>query len=298
MNKKEFKKRLKRTLKNKIKTEVKKKPNIVKKVDIDKRTRIAISKLTLAMPREMDIGNWKDMPKPKKFPKKIEVTNFPKQKEFPKEIRIANFPKQKEFPKIKIPKPLKKISIRKPKWWKGFGLKQFVDDIGLVFEGLLVKLQKPENAIAVRLTERNRDKFYNAVSNAIAAGSFEVVGIKDSEGNRIDPARHLDVNKAISALTQDLAASAYSATTDHENDYRFSGFFVKFSSTQSRTITISITDGTVSIPIWTKASDASTSRVFVPDKSWELPADWELKVEITKTAGACLADILLLTTNN
>ncbi|KKM92209.1 hypothetical protein LCGC14_1220740 [marine sediment metagenome] len=233
--------------------------------------------------------------------KSVKIENSDWLKEFPKEIEVSNFPRLEKFPEIKfpkIPKPLKEVSIKKPRWWKQISLKQTVNDIALIFDRLLAKVQKPENAIAVRLTTAHKDEFYNAIASAIAGGSFEVVGIKDSEGDRINPARHLSVNKAIEALTQDIAAAAYSATTVHANAYRFSGFFVKFSTTQSRTITISITDGTVSIPIWTKVSDVSTSRVFVPDKSWELPDDWELKVEITKTAGACLADILLITTNN
>lgn len=106
------------------------------------------------------------------------------------------------------------------------------------------------------------------------------------------------INKAISALTQDINASAYSGTTAHSNIYQFSALYLKFSTAQSKTITLSMTDGTVVIPLWTKATDTATSRVFVPEKSWELPADWELKVDITKTTGACSADILLITTSN
>ncbi len=106
----------------------------------------------------------------------------------------------------------------------------------------------------------------------------------------------LTVNKALESLTYDLNAAIYSATTVNSTVYRFMGLFLKFSAAQSKTITLFLTDGTVEIPLWKKTSDVGTSRVFVPDKDWSFPADWELKLTITKTGAACSADILLLTT--
>lgn len=129
------------------------------------------------------------------------------------------------------------------------------------------------------------------------SGEIYIFRFDDSTGRLLveTAGDNLDVTKAIEDLAQDINAGAYSQTTVNASEYRFVGLFLKFSTTQSRTITLSITNGSVEIPIWKKSSDVSTSRVWVPDKNWFLPADWELKLDITQTSGACSADILLLT---
>ena len=101
--------------------------------------------------------------------------------------------------------------------------------------------------------------------------------------------------KAIESLNFDLNASAFGQTTSHADSYKFISIHLAFSTGESKTITLSATDGTNEIPLWKKTTDTATSRVLIPDKDWSYPADWELKLDITQTSGACLADILVLT---
>lgn len=246
------------------------------------------------LPKNFKIANW---------PKEIELKKPDWWNEPPKEIEIKNWPEPQEFPEIKIPdfpKFPEKIAIKKPKWYQKISLKQFKNDLlsGLakLLVNILERYTESEHPLAVRMS--NGKEFYNIVVSAVATGAPDPVGLKDSGGNTIDPAKHLSVNKAIEDLTQDINAAAYSQTTSHSAAYRFSGLYLKFSSGQSKDINLYLTNGSVDILLWSKASDTATSRVYVPDKSWELPADWELKLTISQTVAACSADILLLTTNN
>jgi len=98
----------------------------------------------------------------------------------------------------------------------------------------------------------------------------------------------------IESMQYNLLTSAFSSTTVHTYQYLFGGLFLKFSTSASKNITLSITNGTQSIPIWSKTADTATSRVWSPDRAFHLPANWEIKLEITQTSSACLADILVL----
>jgi len=98
----------------------------------------------------------------------------------------------------------------------------------------------------------------------------------------------------IESMQYNLLASAFSSTSAHSYQYIFGGLFLKFSTAVSKNITLLITNGSQEIPIWTKTSDTATSRVWHPDREMHLPANWELKLDITQTGSACLADILVL----
>ncbi len=136
------------------------------------------------------------------------------------------------------------------------------------------------------------------VPNSVGQSNPLPVRIKDGvTGDDIDIALALKVAKALEELTYDLNAAPYSDITVHSGDYNFVGIFLKFSSAESKTITLYLKKGSVEIPLWVKTTDIGTSRVWVPDNKWALPEDWELKLTITQTAGACNADILLLTSN-
>lgn len=125
----------------------------------------------------------------KNFPAKVEVLNQPEQKEFPKEIEVKNFPEQKEFPKsfeisnlekIKIPEFPKKIETED----KGFI--QTIKELGLIktflgkisekinnfkqIDSVFIRNKTTDEAIPVKLADKDGKRFYNAIANAISAG--------------------------------------------------------------------------------------------------------------------------------
>jgi len=114
-------------------------------------------------------------------------------------------------------------------------------------------------------------------------------------GDIINPARDYSTTKAIEDLGEDINTVAYSNTTSNSSQYEFEGLYLNFSTGCQKDISLYLTNGSVNILLWNKTDDILTERVFVPEKNWSFPADWELKLEISKTSEACLADILLLT---
>jgi len=130
------------------------------------------------------------------IPAKVEITNHPAQKEFPKEIKINNFPEPKEFPKsleisnlkdLKIPEFPKKIEAEN----KSFT--ETVKELGII-KGFLAKISEKINnfkqsdsvfirnkttdeAIPVKLTDKEGKRFYNAIAAAIGAGWPSIIAV-------------------------------------------------------------------------------------------------------------------------
>ena len=120
-----------------------------------------------------------------------------KKKNRDKEIigAIKDIPKT-EFPKVqevKIKNPVKKIEVEKPSWYKGFKLDKDIFDpllsaigglVNRVFSVRVENLPKnPKGFLPVRLTD---GKFWLGLPSG-GGGGPKVVGIKDSEDNRISP---------------------------------------------------------------------------------------------------------------
>jgi len=138
---------------------------------------------------------------PSKF--KVEVTN---QEKAPDNIKVKNFPKSVDV--SNFPKTLK---LDKPGWWKD---PESVK--GILIEGFtkLLKQNKetskvqvinsiPQEAIPVRLTDRDGKRFYDAVITAISGAggpaSFRD-GSKDSQRGLVDGDGHVQVDVVSGAI--------------------------------------------------------------------------------------------------
>ena len=128
---------------------------------------------------------------------------------------------------------------------------------------------------------------YRAVS-----GGGAIVG---GGGNSGQSSNATFARNAINEASYDVEAAAYDETTEHTEHYGLTGIFIQFSQAVSKTITLSLTDGTTTIPFKTWATDTATSRVFLPDKNWKITKGWEIKVDVTKVGSTCLMNLLLIT---
>jgi hypothetical protein len=98
---------------------------------------------------------------------KIEVTNFPKAEkiEFPKEIRVSNIDgiKIPEYPKYP-----KEMSVKKPAWYKEVKIKPHIEKIVSAIRDTILKAdilnRKPDEAISVRLVDKDGKKFIDGLS--------------------------------------------------------------------------------------------------------------------------------------
>ena len=171
----------------------------IKELNKDIKELIEVSKNqdTISELKSINKHIKENKPEKVKIPENISIDNFPEQKEvkipeYPKEIKVSNLgeiPKPKdikfpEYPKFpKLPEYPKTIDIKKPKWYQKFDSKGFISKINSSLSELLVGIreilkshQDPENALAVKLVDKN-DEFYKAVSNAVASGGGGNVSI-------------------------------------------------------------------------------------------------------------------------
>jgi hypothetical protein len=138
-----------------------------------------------------------DLPKPKDkitINKIEDFSNFPK---FPKEISVNNLKEQKNFPD--------KIKVEKPDWFSLNSVITPLNNIYTVLKDLFKKetnldrYKLKQNAISVRLVDREGQRFYTAIGGTSggnygtgegggAGGGYETVWIKDVLGGKINPA--------------------------------------------------------------------------------------------------------------
>lgn len=92
-------------------------------------------------------------------------------------VEIANFPKPVQIPKTVIPEFPKEIEIKKPSWYEKFVPDKILEYIKAgfefskkSFESALDRHKEPENALAVRLVNKEGKEFYTAMFTAMMGG--------------------------------------------------------------------------------------------------------------------------------
>lgn len=83
-----------------------------------------------------------------------------------------------------------------------------------------------------------------AVANGLAANAMRVTIASDSSSLTVDGVPELTVTNAIDSTAFDLQASAFSETSSITNDYILNSIKLNFSTTESKTITVTGPDGT------------------------------------------------------
>lgn len=136
---------------------------------------------------------------------------------------------------------------------------------------------------------------------------FSTVKLKNILGSIINPATEdtlqkvvMSVDNAISATAFNLNASQYSATTNISNDFIFDSITLNFSTTETKTITITSSDGTI---LWGGSVDTSADNLGynTTAQNFNLLFDQafnggdNITVTVTQTTGACLMDCVLKT---
>lgn len=101
-------------------------------------------------------------------------------------------------------------------------------------------------------------------------------------------ASDLVVTNALEDTAYDLNAAAYSETTSITGDYILDHIQFNFSTTESRDITVTLSDGTI---LYSTTSDTS-SDILLEDINKAFDANDNFTVAITQTAGACSVDVL------
>ena len=106
------------------------------------------------------------------------------------------------------------------------------------------------------------------------------------------------VINAIDTHTYSLSGSAYSATTNITNDYILDSIDLRFSTAETKTITIATTGGTI---LWGGNQDTSTTNLgynttaknfnLVFDQAFD--ANQNITVSVTPTSGVCLLDCIV-----
>jgi hypothetical protein len=104
----------------------------------------------------------------------------------------------------------------------------------------------------------------------------------------VDALPELLITNAIESTAFDLNAGVYSVSSALTNDYILDHIQFNFSSTESRTITVTASDGTI---LWTAAADTSLDIVLEDIEKGYNSGD-DFTIDITQTAGACTVDVL------
>lgn len=112
----------------------------------------------------------------------------------------------------------------------------------------------------------------------------------------LEPA--LTIVNAIDQTGFDLNAAAFSATTNLTNDYFFDSVLLNFSTTESKTITITGPDGTILLGGTVDTSSQNllrntTKQNFNLIFQQGFDANDNITVDVTQTAGACTMDCIL-----
>lgn len=97
----------------------------------------------------------------------------------------------------------------------------------------------------------------------------------------------MSVDNALSATAYDLNSAAYSATTNITNDYILDSITLDFSTAESKTITVTNSQGT------TLFTETSTSQNIVYKFNQAFNTGENITVSVTQTTGACLMDLRL-----
>lgn len=118
----------------------------------------------------------------------------------------------------------------------------------------------------------------------------------DGSGNIVDDS--LTITNAIDQTAFDLQAAAFSATTNVSNDFIFDSIVLNFSTTESKTITITGPDGTILLGGTVDTSAANTLRNTTKQNfnlifQQGFNGGDNITVDVTTTSGACSMDCIL-----
>ena len=126
----------------------------------------------------------------------------------------------------------------------------------------------------------------NRVINVDSSGDF----YSASNPNPVEEVNKLTITNSLEETAYDLNAAPYSGTTNISSSYTLSGIVLDFTTEESKTITLTDSQGTV---LWTLENN--TNKNVTKNLCQGFSADDNLTLTITQTSGACLADIKLKT---
>ena len=130
------------------------------------------------------------------------------------------------------------------------------------------------------------------------AGNFQYVKTKNggyvTDANPLPTTQQLKVETVIDDENYDLAAASYSVDASSSYDYIIDNVSFDFSSTESRTITITSDNGS---EIYKSTNNTSLS-VVVSNINFGQSAEQTFNVSITQTSGACTVDVTANIRNN
>jgi hypothetical protein len=137
-----------------------------------------------------------------------------------------------------------------------------------------------QQATYERLAETGNSNLYREGVEVSAANPIPIVGTVVSTG------AELRIEVPVTATEHSLLAAAYAVTSAIGDDYLLSTIRFKFSTTESKTITVSDTSGSFYHKIL-----STDSTVTLDGKKQGFNAGNQITIEVTQTAGVCLMDV-------
>ncbi len=116
--------------------------------------------------------------------------------------------------------------------------------------------------------------------------------VVDADGN-LNTTQQLSITQSIDETAYDLAASAYSQVITPDFDYIIDNFQLDFSTTESRTITLTSDNGTKIYEATNTNSSVAIGSINFGQESGD-----SFTLAITQTSGACTVDIALYIKNS
>jgi len=135
----------------------------------------------------------------------------------------------------------------------------------------------------------------NALKTKLSLGGTDV---STSTPLPVEEVNKLVITRAIDSTGFDIGAGAFSSTTNISEDYFLDSLRLNFTTTESRTITVTGPDGTIIVG---GSDDITEQNVLYQNTDLSIVIPFELgfdggqnvTVDITQTTGACLADVIL-----